>query len=283
MFLGRKGEGDENETKASGSEDDDDGDGDRKKKQGRPRSNSSTSTSLLLHSNSTQLKYPNLLERFDAFVASLKGKRLALFLDYDGTLTPIVRDPDRAFLSDATRAAVRAAAAAFPAAIVSGRGREKVEQFVKLPELYYAGSHGMDIVGPAVSSGGSSGSGEGGGGGGQNGEETSTSAAGGGGSPPSTAATATRGIAFQPAAEFAPVMDALYASLEKSLVGIPGSSVEHNTFCVSVRGVFPPLFFSSLSLRGEGRRRRRKRLFSFLSSLFFFRFQRGCVCAEPSD
>ena len=76
---------------------------------------------------------------FDAFVASLKGKRLALFLDYDGTLTPIVRDPDRAFLSDATRAAVEAAAAAFPAAIVSGRGREKVEEFVKLPELYLRG------------------------------------------------------------------------------------------------------------------------------------------------
>lgn len=271
MFLGRKGEGDENETKASGSEDDDDGDGDRKKKQGRPRSNSSTSTSLLLlHSNSTQLKYPNLLERFDAFVASLKGKRLALFLDYDGTLTPIVRDPDRAFLSDATRSAVRAAAAAFPAAIVSGRGREKVEQFVKLPELYYAGSHGMDIVGSAVSSGGSSGSGEGGGGGGgQNGEETSTSAAGGGGSPPSTAATATRGIAFQPAAEFAPVMDALYASLEKSLVGIPGSSVEHNTFCVSVRGVFPPPFFFELEF--ERRRKKKKKtpfLFSLVSLLF---------------
>lgn len=41
----------------------------------------------------------------------------------------------------------------FPAAIISGRGREKVEGFVKLNELFYAGSHGMDIAGPRVSVG----------------------------------------------------------------------------------------------------------------------------------
>ena len=38
----------------------------------------------------------------------------------------------------------------FPTAIISGRGREKVEGFVRLKELYYAGSHGMDIIGPRV-------------------------------------------------------------------------------------------------------------------------------------
>jgi trehalose 6-phosphate phosphatase len=48
------------------------------------------------------------------------------------------------------REAVRAVAQLFPTAIISGRGREKVEGFVRLKELYYAGSHGMDIVGPRV-------------------------------------------------------------------------------------------------------------------------------------
>ena len=48
------------------------------------------------------------------------------------------------------RNTVRSVAQLFPTAIISGRGREKVEAFVKLKELYYAGSHGMDIVGPAV-------------------------------------------------------------------------------------------------------------------------------------
>ena len=46
------------------------------------------------------------------------------------------------------RQIVRALAQLFPTAIVSGRGREKVKAFVKLKELYYAGSHGMDIAGP---------------------------------------------------------------------------------------------------------------------------------------
>ncbi|CAA2960071.1 trehalose-phosphate phosphatase A [Olea europaea subsp. europaea] len=37
----------------------------------------------------------------------------------------------------------------FPTAIISGRSRDKVFEFIGLTELYYAGSHGMDIMGPA--------------------------------------------------------------------------------------------------------------------------------------
>ena len=48
------------------------------------------------------------------------------------------------------RGVVRGLARQFPTAIISGRGREKVENFVQLKELYYAGSHGMDIAGPKV-------------------------------------------------------------------------------------------------------------------------------------
>lgn len=48
------------------------------------------------------------------------------------------------------RQSVRDVAKMYPTAIISGRGREKVEDFVKLKELYYAGSHGLDIVGPRV-------------------------------------------------------------------------------------------------------------------------------------
>ena len=48
------------------------------------------------------------------------------------------------------RDAVKSVARLFPTAIISGRGREKVEGFVQLQELYYAGSHGMDIIGPRV-------------------------------------------------------------------------------------------------------------------------------------
>lgn len=47
------------------------------------------------------------------------------------------------------RATVRKLATYFPTAIVSGRCRDKVYSFVRLAELYYAGSHGMDIKGPS--------------------------------------------------------------------------------------------------------------------------------------
>lgn len=71
-------------------------------------------------------------------------------LDSAGTLTPIVSNPDLALMSEPAREAVRRVAQLFPTAVISGRGREKVQQFVRLAELYYAGSHGMDIVGPQV-------------------------------------------------------------------------------------------------------------------------------------
>ena len=48
------------------------------------------------------------------------------------------------------REAVKKVARLVPTAIISGRGREKVAGFVKLQELFYAGSHGLDIVGPQV-------------------------------------------------------------------------------------------------------------------------------------
>ncbi|KAJ0558808.1 putative trehalose-phosphatase [Helianthus annuus] len=72
------------------------------------------------------LKYPSALTSIEQIVNNAKGKRIALFLDYDGTLSPIVDNPDHAFMSNAMRAAVRNVAKCFPTAIISGRSREKV-------------------------------------------------------------------------------------------------------------------------------------------------------------
>jgi trehalose 6-phosphate phosphatase len=80
--------------------------------------------------------------------ARLRGRRLAVFLDYDGTLTPIVERPEDARLSDVMRAAVRRLAGQCPVAVVSGRDRADVACLVGLDALYYAGSHGFDISGP---------------------------------------------------------------------------------------------------------------------------------------
>ncbi|KAF8660773.1 hypothetical protein HU200_057358 [Digitaria exilis] len=94
-------------------------------------------------------KHPSALGCFEKVAAAAKGRRVIMFVDYDGTLSPIVTDPDMAFMTAEMRAALRDVAKHFPTAIVTGRCVEKVRSFVGLTELYYAGSHGMDIKGPS--------------------------------------------------------------------------------------------------------------------------------------
>lgn len=76
------------------------------------------------------------------------GQRLAIFLDYDGTLTPIVADPKKASLSDSMRQALAALAAQAPLAILTGRDLEDIRCRVSIDAVVYAGSHGFDIAGP---------------------------------------------------------------------------------------------------------------------------------------
>ncbi len=77
-----------------------------------------------------------------------RGRRLALFLDYDGTLTPIVDRPEQARLCDGVRRVLTALSRQHCVAIISGRGRQDLEKHVAVPGAYYAGSHGFDISGP---------------------------------------------------------------------------------------------------------------------------------------
>lgn len=91
---------------------------------------------------------PSALDGIDEIVAQIGGRKLACFLDYDGTLTPIVERPEEAILSEATRSAVRDLARIATVALVSGRGLSDVRSMVKLDDVIYAGSHGFEISGP---------------------------------------------------------------------------------------------------------------------------------------
>lgn len=51
-------------------------------------------------------RYPHALRQFGELEQTLKGKRIAVFLDYDGTLTPIVRNPEKALMSEDMRKVV---------------------------------------------------------------------------------------------------------------------------------------------------------------------------------
>lgn len=47
------------------------------------------------------MRHPSALNKFEQIISASKGKQIAMFLDYDGTLSPIVEDPDSAFMTDA--------------------------------------------------------------------------------------------------------------------------------------------------------------------------------------
>ncbi|XP_028098417.1 probable trehalose-phosphate phosphatase G [Camellia sinensis] len=74
------------------------------------------------------LRYPSALNSFEKIITRVRNKQMVMFLDYDGTLSPIVDDPDLVFMSD------------------------EVYDLVGLTELYYASNHGMDIMCPVKDS-----------------------------------------------------------------------------------------------------------------------------------
>lgn len=91
---------------------------------------------------------PSALEHETEFVDRLQNKRAAVFLDYDGTLTPIVEDHTKAFLADDMLATVAALARRCPVVVVSGRDLKRLRELVPLDSIWFAGSHGFEIVGP---------------------------------------------------------------------------------------------------------------------------------------
>ena len=93
---------------------------------------------------------PSALDRCAEIGRWLDGGKALLFLDYDGTLTPIVERPEDAELDDSMRDTLKALAGKCTVAIVSGRGLADVRKRVGLEEIYYAGSHGFEIEGPGT-------------------------------------------------------------------------------------------------------------------------------------
>ena len=91
---------------------------------------------------------PSALDELDKISRQAEGKRLAVFLDYDGTLCPIVETPELAVMPEDIREAVIALARHCPVGIISGRDLKDVRDKVQIEDIVYAGSHGFDIAGP---------------------------------------------------------------------------------------------------------------------------------------
>lgn len=57
----------------------------------------------VLFVSTSQIRYPSALNSFRTISTRARNRKIVVFLDYDGTLSPIVDDPDRAFMSDDVR------------------------------------------------------------------------------------------------------------------------------------------------------------------------------------
>jgi alpha,alpha-trehalase len=75
-------------------------------------------------------------------------RRPVVFLDFDGTLSDITAHPDSATLVDGADEALRALAAQCPVAVISGRDLADVRERVKVDGVWYAGSHGFELIAP---------------------------------------------------------------------------------------------------------------------------------------
>ncbi|MBX6377641.1 MAG: bifunctional alpha,alpha-trehalose-phosphate synthase (UDP-forming)/trehalose-phosphatase [Clostridia bacterium] len=75
-----------------------------------------------------------------------------LFLDFDGTLAPLVDQPDAVVLPQGTRRhLVGLLRRGWRVAVVSGRPCQRLRQLVAVEGLIYAGDHGLEIQGPGLS------------------------------------------------------------------------------------------------------------------------------------
>jgi alpha,alpha-trehalase len=77
------------------------------------------------------------------------ARKISLFLDFDGTLTPIVNDPTEVWLEASTRDALARLSrkSDIVTTIISGRAIDDLSMRVSLPDIIYAGNRGLEISG----------------------------------------------------------------------------------------------------------------------------------------
>src|SRR4030042_5472702 len=76
-----------------------------------------------------------------------KARKIFLFLDYDGTLTPIRKKPEMALLSPAARNNITdlSSCPQIVLTIVSGRALGEIRRLINLAHINYVGNHGLEI------------------------------------------------------------------------------------------------------------------------------------------
>ncbi len=88
---------------------------------------------------------PSAFTLFDTDI--FKSKKPVIFLDFDGTLAPIVSNPEDACLSLDMYELLKKLLEQATCVILTGRDRTDIEQRINLQGIIFAGSHGYEIKG----------------------------------------------------------------------------------------------------------------------------------------
>jgi trehalose 6-phosphate phosphatase len=94
---------------------------------------------------STEASLFNAAQNFPLFSKEIKGRTPVVFLDFDGTLAPIVNDPSKARMPLELKRILFRVAKAFRVFVISGRGLEDVRARVDIPEVICVGCHGFEM------------------------------------------------------------------------------------------------------------------------------------------
>lgn len=79
-------------------------------------------------------------------------RKIALFLDFDGTLAPIQKNPAESTLPDELRRQLKTLSDTdcCTVSILSGRRLYDIKKMIGIHNIYYGGNHGIDICGPGL-------------------------------------------------------------------------------------------------------------------------------------
>ncbi|OGW79978.1 MAG: trehalose-phosphatase [Omnitrophica bacterium GWA2_52_8] len=94
----------------------------------------------------------HLFGGWEEIAKALRDRYVILFLDYDGTLSPIAERPEMAKLLPGVRNVLKELSRqrGVKIAVISGRALNDLEQRVRIPGLTYAGNHGFELRGTKI-------------------------------------------------------------------------------------------------------------------------------------
>jgi trehalose-phosphatase len=86
----------------------------------------------------------NVFKNPSEIKGKLAGKNVILFLDFDLTLSPLAKDPTKAFLPLPTKRALRSLMKLMPVIIITGRGLRDIKKRVSVNKMLYVANHGLE-------------------------------------------------------------------------------------------------------------------------------------------